>query len=49
MVNGGSNDILSGVTVSGHSAGKVDPMHKPSAEQSAQGISIVGQNDFCHF
>src|SRR5580692_2017306 len=42
MVNRRRNYIVSGVAMSGHGSGEVDPMHKASAEQGAERVGIVG-------
>jgi len=36
------------VSIGGHCAGKVNEMHQPAAEEIAQRIGVVRQNDFGH-
>ena len=43
------HDIVARMAVRSHCAGKIDPVHEPTAEKSSEWVCIVGQNDFRHF
>jgi hypothetical protein len=36
------------MTVTGHGAGHIDPVHEASAEQRTQGIGVIGKNNLSH-
>ena len=48
VVHGGGDDVGARVTIGGHGAGEVDEVHEAAAEQVAQGVGVVGQDDLSH-
>src|SRR5579864_2721351 len=48
VIDGGGDDVVTGMTVRGHGAGEIDPVHQASAEQGGERVGVVGQNDFGH-
>ena len=49
MIDGSSHHVVARMAVRGHGGGKINPVHEASAQESAQHVRIVGQNDFSHF
>ena len=48
VVHRGGDHVGTRVAVGGHGAGEVDEVHQAAAEQVAEGVGIVGQNDLSH-
>ena len=48
VVHGRGHDKGARVTVSRHGPGQVDKVHQPPAQQVAQRVRVVGQNDLGH-
>ena len=49
VLHGSGDDVAAGVAVGGHGADEVDEVHEAAAEQIAQGVGIVGQDQLGHF
>ena len=49
MIDGSGHHVIARMTVRGHGGGKINPVHQAPAQQSAQHVGIVGQNNFGHF
>ena len=48
VVHRGSDDVGAGVAIGGHRSHEVDEMHEPAAEQIAEGVGVVGQDQLGH-
>src|SRR5580698_2218871 len=48
MINGCGQSIVARVAMRSHGPGQVDPVHKASAKQCTERVSVVGQNNFRH-
>jgi hypothetical protein len=48
VIRGGRYHVTARVPVCRHGTRQIDPVHQASAEQSAQRIRVVGQNQFRH-
>jgi hypothetical protein len=48
VVHGGGDNVGAGVAIGGHGAGEIDEVHEASAEQVAQRVGVVGQDDLSH-
>ena len=48
VVHGRGDHVGARVPVGGHGAGQIDEVHQPAAQQIAQGVGVVGQNDLSH-
>jgi hypothetical protein len=48
VVHGGGDDVGAGVAISGHGSDEVDKVHEAAAEQVAEGVGVVGQDELGH-
>ena len=49
VFHGGGDDVGAGVAIGGHGADEVNEVHEAAAEQVAQSIGVVGQDELGHF
>ena len=48
VVHGGSDDVGVRVPIGGHGAGEIDKVHQATAQQVAQCVGVVGQDELSH-
>jgi hypothetical protein len=48
VIHGRGHNVGARVPVGGHGAGHIDEVHQPSAQQIAQRVGVVGQDEFSH-
>ena len=48
VVHGRGDDVGARVAIGGHGAGEIDKVHQAAAEQIAQSIGVVGQDNLGH-
>ena len=48
VIHGCGDRVTSGVPVSRHGAGEINPVHQPAAKEGAQGVGIIRQHNLCH-
>ena len=48
VVHGGGNDVGVRVAIGSHGSGEIDKVHQATAQQIAQGVGVVGQDDLSH-
>ena len=48
VIHGRGDDVGARVPIGGHGAGQVDEVHQASAEQIAERVGVVGQDDLSH-
>src|SRR6202034_3853469 len=49
VFHGGGDDVAAGVAIGGHGADEVDEVHEAAAEQVAEGVGVVRQDELGHF
>ncbi len=48
VIHGSGDDMRAGVTIGGYGAHQVDVVHEPAAEQIAERIGVIGQDQLRH-
>jgi hypothetical protein len=49
VIDGGGHCVAARMTVSGHGASYVDPVHEAAAEKGAERVGVVREHDLRHF